>query len=299
MILVTGASGFVGRNVIREAQKERRPVRALVRSAQKAKLLIQAGAEVFYGDITDKASLGKAVAGVEAVINLVGIIKEKRGQTFEKVHVEGTKNLVEAAKKAGVKKFIHNSFIGAGPNPKSRYFTSKGESEEIVKKSGIPWTIFRCSYIYGPDDLIFNTIAKIIRRSPVFPIIGSGKYKLQPIYVSDLISCFFKSLEIEETSGKIYEAGGPEVFSYEEAIDLLMKTIKVKKPKVHLPVFPTKLGAKIGERLFPNPLISAPAIYALLQDYTGDIGLLEEDFGIAPISFKEGLKKCFPIERKR
>lgn len=295
MILVTGASGFVGRNVIRQTRAEERAVRALVRSPEKAKTLTAMGVEVFKGDVTDKASLEKAFAGAEALINLVGIIKEKgKDQTFKKVHLEGTQNLVEVAKKAGIKKIVHNSVIGAGSHPESRYFTTKREAERIIEESGIPYTIFRCSYIYGSDDLIFNTLVKIIRRLPLFPIIGSGEYKLQPIFVGDLITCFFRSLTKDDSSGKIYQAGGPEVLTYNEAVDLLMEQIKVKKPQAHLPVFLATLGIKLGEHLFSNPLISSASIYALLQDYTCDVTPLKEDFDIEPISFKEGLKKCFP-----
>src|SRR5574337_1864296 len=186
MILVTGGTGFVGSHLIRRLRKEGRSVRALVRNPEKARTLADLGAEVAPGDISDAVSLEKACAGAERVIHLVGIIQEAPGATFRGVHVEGTRNLLQAAKKAGVRHFFYQSALGTRAGAKSEYHRTKWQAEELVAASGIPFTILRPSLIYGPGDQFTLRLADIIKLSPVLPVIGSGASKIQPIYIDDV-----------------------------------------------------------------------------------------------------------------
>src|SRR3990172_2262039 len=192
MILVVCGTGFVGSHLIQRLRKGGLPVRAVVRSPRKAQALKDLGVEVVAGDIADKASLEAAAAGVERIIHLVGIIQEASGVTFRGVHVEGTRNLIEAAKKAGVRHFFYQSALGTRPGAKSEYHKTKWEAEELVRASGIPFTILRPSLIYGPGDLFTIRLSEMFKLSPVLPVIGSGKSKIQPIYIDDVVSCIQK-----------------------------------------------------------------------------------------------------------
>ena len=174
MILVTGGTGFVGGHLIRRLRRDALPVRALARHPDSAHALIDLGVEVVPGDIADKTTIEKAVEGIERVVHLVGIIQEAAGVTFRTVHVEGTRNMVEAARKAGVLHFFHQSALGTRPGAKSEYHRTKWEAEELVRKSGIPFTILRPSLIYGPGDGFTSRLSEVIRRAPVMPVIGSG-----------------------------------------------------------------------------------------------------------------------------
>ncbi len=194
MILVTGGTGFVGGHLIRRLRQEGLPVRALARHPDRAQALKDLGVEVVPGDIADKASLEKAAEGIERVIHLVGIIQEAPGVTFRSVHVEGTRNVVEAARTAGVLHFFHQSALGTRPGAKSEYHRTKWEAEELVRQSGIPHTILRTALIYGPGDKFTIKLSEILRLAPVMPVIGSGKSKVQPIYIDDVVSCIVKAM---------------------------------------------------------------------------------------------------------
>ncbi|HSQ78149.1 MAG TPA: NAD(P)H-binding protein, partial [Nitrospirota bacterium] len=167
MILIIGGTGFVGSNLVRRMRREGLRLRALVRNPDKAQALADLGVEAVPGDLSEKVSLEKAVVGVERVIHLVGIIQEAPGVTFKSVHVEGTRSLVEAARKAGVRHFFYQSALGVRPGAKSEYHKTKWQAEELVRASGIPYTILRPSLIYGPGDQFTLRLAEIIRQSPV------------------------------------------------------------------------------------------------------------------------------------
>ena len=165
-IAVTGATGFVGREVLKQARTAGFPVRAIVRERRAAE-----GVEQFHGNVIYRPSLEGAFDGVKCVIHLVGIINEYRENTFERVHTEATRNVLDAAKKAGVKRYIHMSALGARANARSRYHQTKWAAEELVRQSGLAWTIFRPSLIYGPGDISINVLSKIVRRAPFVPVL--------------------------------------------------------------------------------------------------------------------------------
>lgn len=291
MILVTGGTGFVGSHLIRRMQKEELSVRAMVRHPEKAEELRELGARLIVGDISDMTALEKATFGVERIIHLVGIIQEAPGATFNSVHVEGTRNLLQAAKKAGVKHFFYQSALGARPGAKSEYHKTKWMAEELVRESGIPYTILRPSLIYGPGDKFTLRLADVIKLSPVLPIIGSGKSKVQPIYIDDVVSCIVKAVTSDAFLNEIYEVGGPEQLTYEEVTREIAEAMGVNRPAVHMPMFFMKPMARVLESVLPKPPITTGQLIMLEEDNVCSLRDICDACGSAPIKFRDGLRK--------
>ncbi len=291
MILVTGGTGFVGRHLIRRMRKEDLSVRAMVRHPEKAEELRELGARLVVGDISDMAALEKATVGVDRIIHLVGIIQEAPGVTFQGVHVEGTRNLLQAAKKAGVKHFFYQSALGTRPGAKSEYHKTKWMAEELVRESGIPYTILRPSLIYGPGDQFTLRLADVIKLSPVLPVIGSGKSKVQPIYIDDVVDCIVKAVTSEAFLNEIYEVGGPEQLTYEEVTREIAEAMGATRPVVHMPMFFMKPMARVLESVLPKPPISTGQLIMLEEDNVCSLRDICDACGSAPIKFRDGLRK--------
>lgn len=291
MILVIGGTGFVGSHLVRRMRREGLPLRALVRNPDKAQALADLGVEAVPGDLSDKASLEKAVAGAERVIHLVGIIQEAHGVTFKGVHVEGTRTIVEAARKAGVRHFFYQSALGARPGAKSEYHKTKWHAEELVRASGIPYTILRPSLIYGPGDQFTLRLAEIIRQAPVLPIIGSGKSRIQPIAIDDVVSCIVKAVSSDAFLNESYEIGGPEQLTYEEVTRAIAEAMGIRRPAVHVPMLFMRSMARVLEAVLPKPPVTSDQLIMLNEDNVCSMRDLREVFGIEPTKFQEGLKK--------
>lgn len=291
MILVTGGTGFVGSHLIQRMRKEGLPVRAIARSSDKAQALKDLGVEVVKGDVSDKASLEQAAAGVERVIHLVGIIQESPGATFQSVHVDGTRNLLEAAKKNNARGFFYQSALGARPNAKSEYHKTKWEAEELVRASGIPYTILRPSLIYGSGDQFTIRLSEMIRLSPLLPIIGSGKSKLQPIFIDDVTTCILKAVTSDCCFNESYEIGGPDQLTYEEVTAAIAEALGIQRPKVHLPIFFMKSVAKALQAVRLKPPVTTDQLIMLQEDNVCGMRDIRDAFGVEPIKFQEGLRK--------
>ncbi|MCK9420545.1 MAG: complex I NDUFA9 subunit family protein [Nitrospirae bacterium] len=291
MILVTGGTGFVGRHLIKRLRQESIPVRAIVRDPGKAQALKDLGVDIVKGDLSDTASLEKAAMGVERVIHLVGIIQEGPGATFQGVHVDGTHNVIEAAKRAGVRHFFYQSALGTRPNANSEYHKTKWAAEELVRAGGIPYTILRPSLIYGPGDQFTLRLSEMIRLSPLLPVIGSGKSKIQPIFIDDVTACILKAVTSDCCLNEIYEIGGPDQLSYEEVTVAIADAMGVKRPALHLPLFFMKSMATVFEAVLPKAPVTTDQLIMLQEDTVCNMRDVRDAFSIDPIGFREGLKK--------
>ncbi len=291
MILVTGGTGFVGSNLIRRLRAGDIAVRALVRSPGKIQALKDIGVDVVEGDLSDKASLEKAAEGCERVVHLVGIIQETPAATFRAVHVEGTGNLLEAAKKAGVRHFFYQSALGTRPNAKSRYHKTKWEAEELVRAGTVPFTILRPSLIFGPGDQFTVRLSDMIRRSPVLPVVGSGKSRVQPIYIDDAVSCIVKAVASDSFLNEMYEIGGPDQLTYEEVTVAIADALGAYRPTVHMPLFLVRSATRLLESVLPAPPLTTDQLIMLEEDNVCSMRDIRDAFGVEPIKFREGLKK--------
>lgn len=289
-IFITGATGFIGGEIVLNLLGKGYQVRALARMPDKAKDLLPSGVELVKGDITRPEGLYDAVSGCDVIIHLVGIIFEKGKNRFEDVHYKGPVNIVTAAKQAKVKRFLHMSALGARPDAQSNYHKTKYKGEQCVIKSGLDYTVFRPSLVFGPKDKSINLFIRMARLMSIFPVIGSGKGRTQPVSVSDVARAFVSSIENRNTFGKVYELGGPDAMTYEEMFDLIMGVIGVKRKKLHIPVNLIRPMAALYD-LLQIPIISRDQLIMLEEDNTCDNSPAARDLGIRFKSLKEYLSE--------
>jgi NADH dehydrogenase len=255
VILVTGATGFVGSEILRRASLRGWRVRGLARHPDRAEALGRLPhVELFRGDVTDPGELDEAMEGVTSVIHLVGIIAAPDEQGFEKVHVGGTRAALEAASRAGVQRFVHMSALGVVEGRTvTPYFRSKWEAEEAVRASGLSATIFRPSTIFGKDSEFFALLAKMLRWSPgVLPLPGGGRQRLQPVWVGDVAECFLQAARMERSPEDVYDLCGPEVLELRDVVAALAVAVGRRAPViVPLPMKPLGVLAGLAEKIVP------------------------------------------------
>lgn len=284
----------MGRNIVSKLIQEGQQVRCLVRKTSNRKILESMSVEFYEGNILDLRSLEGALRGVEVVINLVGIIRElPPAVTFEKIHAEGTSNVVASSVRAGIKKFIQMSAMGTRPDARSRYHATKWLGELAVKSSGLPYVIFRPSIICGKDDEFVNMFAKLIRQTwplPFLGVIGPGQTRMQPIYVGDVAYCFAKAALDPNIVNKTYELGGPEKLTINEILDIIMKVLGAGRVKLHIPMTVAWSMAYLMEKTSSKPMLTREQLIMLQEDNTGDIMPMKKDFGLAPMQFEEAIK---------
>jgi NADH dehydrogenase len=272
LILVTGATGFIGAEVLRRASRRGWRVRGLARHPERAESLGRLpNVELFRGDVARPDELDEALQGVEAVIHLVGIILEKGSQTFEDVHVTGTRNVVEATRRAGIARYVHTSALGvvAGRDV-TDYYRTKWRAEEIVRESGLASTIFRPSLVYGRDDDFFNRLVRILGWSPVVPLPAGGRSRFQPVWVGDVAECFLQATRMARTPEPVYDVAGPEVMTLKEIVQALMEITGRRRPIVSMPVAPLRVAAAVLETALPAPPVTGDQLRMLSIDNVSD-----------------------------
>ncbi len=298
-VLVTGGTGFVGREVVRQLAAGGHQVCLLTRrpEARPARPAAGgAGLEAVVGDVTDPASLPRALGGCEAVVHLVGIISEVGAQTFERVHVEGTRHVVEAAARAGAVRFIHMSALGARAAAPARYHQTKWAAEEAVRQGGVPWTVLRPSIIYGPGDQFVNLFAKLSRWSPVVPVMGRGEGRLQPISVEAVAGCFVRALETPEAVGQTYDLCGSEVFTFVEVLESILAVTGRRRVRWHVPLGLARLlaaGLAWGcPRLLGRaPPLNRDQLLMLQEDNVGDPTAARRQLSLVTEPFRVGIAR--------
>ncbi|MFL5955578.1 MAG: complex I NDUFA9 subunit family protein [Gaiellaceae bacterium] len=247
-ILVTGGTGFVGPKIVHALRAQGREVRALVRRPERATQLAGWGAELVTGDVTDPASVRAAADGCTHVVHLVAIIKGKP-QDFHHVMTQGTKDVVAASKAAGIERFVLMSALGTSETTKDvvPYFTAKWAMEHEVKESGLEYTIFRPSFVFGRDGGVLPTFIKQVRYSPVVTVIGSGLQKLQPIWVEDVAEHFARGVDDPRAANRTFEVGGPDVVTWNELYLRIAKVLGKRRRLVHIPSSLARSGAQLAQ----------------------------------------------------
>jgi len=256
VILVTGGTGFVGSRIVHALRAQNRPVRCLVRDPARAGQLQAWGCELVEGDVADRASLDRAATGCEAVVHLVAIIQGKP-EDFDRVMTRGTQDLVAAAVDAGVGRFVLMSALGTSEATRelTPYYRSKWAMEQTVLGSGIEHVIFRPSFVFGRDGGVLPTFLRLVRYSPVTPVLGPGTQRLQPIWIDDVAAYFAAAIDSPAAAGRTFEIGGPDVVTWDELYSRIASVLGKRRAKLHLPFGLARLNAAVLETLpGPTPL---------------------------------------------
>ena len=293
-VTVFGGTGFIGRHLVALLrQGGGATVRLAARHPGQVKMAVEPAIapEIVQGDILDDVSVGAAITGADAVVNLVGILTETATQTYRAIHVEGARRVALAAQNHGVMRVIHMSALGASPTSPAISDRTKAEGEEAVRAAFPQATIVRPSLTYGEDDHFFSRFAALIRSSPVLPLIGGGTTKFQPVFVGDMAAGLLELLRRSDTAGKTYEFGGPQVYSFKALLELLLAALTRQRILLPIPFPVAEMQAGLLE-LLPNPsltrdqvrLLKTDKVVSNLEPTLGDLGVqpqpLEEFFAV-------------------
>ena len=292
-VFVTGATGFVGHAVLQRLCTLGHVVRCLVRRGSEGHLRGLGAIARIEGDVLARPGLEEGMAGCDAVIHLVGIIREHPAAnvTFERVHVEGTRNVLEAARAAGVRRYVHMSALGTRRGAASRYHQTKWAAEEAVRASGLAWTIFRPSIIYGRGDGLVTMLASMVRRLPLVPVIGSGRQRIQPIPVEQVAAGFAGALEQPATIKQTYEVGGPEAVTMLELLDLIGRALGRRRVRrVHVPL---GVMTPLARLLHPLPgfPVTPDQLLMLGEDSVCEPRPFFDAFQLEPMRLAAGLER--------
>jgi NADH dehydrogenase len=290
VVTIFGGSGFIGRYLVQRLARHGWIIRVAVRHPDRALFLKPMGA---VGQITPiaanlrhEASVAAAVAGADAVVNLVGVLYERRPQSFAAVHVEGAGRVARAAHAAGARRYVHMSALGADPASPASYGRSKAAGEAAVRAAFPDAAIARPSVVFGPEDDFFNRFAGLARYSPALPLIGGGTTRFQPVYVGDVADALARLVEDSATAGKTYELGGPGTYSFRELLEYLLREIGRRRLLVPLPFALAKLQAAFLEWL-PRPPLTRDQVRLLGRDNVVSPGALTlADLGIHPTALE-------------
>jgi NADH dehydrogenase len=301
LVTVFGASGFVGRHIVRALAKEEWRIRAATRRPNLANFLTPAGhvgqIQLVKANVNDDESVARAVAGAKAVINLTGVLSGSGEQGFESINADAARRIGRCAREAGVESVVHLSAIGADPNADSGYAQSKGCGERFLREEFPDATILRPSLIFGPEDQFFNKFAALARYAPVLPLIGGGNSRFQPVYVADVAAAVVKALTLGEARGETYEIGGPKTYSFKELLQFTLRETGRRNLLMPVPFFAASVMAialtaaraapELVRQIFkvpsPPPLLTLDQVRMLRTDNVVASGAKSlADLGIEP-----------------
>lgn len=303
LITVFGGSGFIGRYLVQRLARRGWQIRVAVRHPAQALFLKPLGD---VGQITPvpaslrhEGSIRAAVAGSDAVVNLVGILYQRGRQGFAEIHAEGARRVAEAARAAGAERLVQMSALGADPSSPSDYARSKAAGEAAAAAAFPGASIVRPSVVFGPEDGFFNRFAALARYSPVLPLIGGGYTRFQPVYVGDVADALLRIVEDPACAGRTYELGGPQVYSFRELMELTLETTCRDRWLIPVPFWLASLQATfLG--LLPSPPLTRDQVRLLQRDNVvspGAPGLAE--LGIAPTAAEVIIPTYLDIYRRR
>jgi NADH dehydrogenase len=291
MILVTGGTGFIGKVLVRNLVENGYPVRTLIRpSSQTPNLPRGVPVEVALSSLNDERSLRAAMVGVDVVYHLAGVERGSAYESLEEVDMQGTRSVVEAAVDAGVDRFFYVSHLGADRASAYAVIRAKGIAEEFIRRSGIDYTILRSAVVYGPSDGFTTGLARLLHGLPsIFLVPGDGKTLLQPLWVEDLATCLAWALDDDTTRNETYEVGGPEYFTFNQVVEMVMQAVGVRRRLVRTrPPYLRSLTV-ILESIFPGLPSSIYWLDYLAINRTCALDIVPRAFNLMPARMPQRL----------
>jgi uncharacterized protein YbjT (DUF2867 family) len=290
-ITIFGGTGFIGRHLVPMLVRSGETVRLAVRHPGRVQITIEPpqAPELIQADVLDDVAVGAAIAGTDAVVNLVGILTQTTTQTYRAIHVEGARQIALAAQRHGVMRLIHVSALGASLTSPAISDRTKAEGEQAVRAVFPQATIVRPSLTFGEDDHFFTRFAAMIRSSPVLPLIGGGTTKFQPVFVGDMTAGLLELLKRSETADKTYEFGGAQVYSFKVLLELLLMALNRRRALIPIPFALAEMQAGLLE-LLPNPPLTLDQVRLLKTDkVVSGVEPTLGDLGVQPRPLEEFL----------
>jgi uncharacterized protein YbjT (DUF2867 family) len=286
-VTVFGGTGFVGRRVVRHLSGSAATVRIASRHPARAE---GDNVEQIVADAHDERSVEAAIVGADGVVNAISLYVEHGRDTFHSVHVEAAARIAGVARRAGIKRFVHLSGIGADAASPSPYIRSRGEGEAAVQAAFPGAVIIRPAVMFAPDDAFLTTILRLLRTLPAYPLFGDGRTRLQPVYVDDVAAALAQVLRQTQRPYPIYELAGPRVYSYEELLRTIAHTAGLRPVLVRIPFAIWDAVAGLA-KILPHPPLTRNQVELMQIDTTASdnrpgFGLL----AISPRSLEEELK---------
>jgi uncharacterized protein YbjT (DUF2867 family) len=300
IVTVFGGAGFLGRRIVRHLRDREFPVRIASRHPDQGHSQLGRNdpqLRSVYADIHDERSVADALAGAYAVVNTVSLYVEHGQETFHSVHVESAQRVAAQAHRAGVKRLVHISGIGADPASQSRYIRTRGEGELVVAAAFADAHIIRPAVMFGPDDAFLTTILNLLRRLPIYPMFGRGLMRLQPAHVEDVAEAIARIIERAEAQPGIFECGGPRAYSYEEIVRIVARQAGLAPILIPIPFAVWRALAWASE-ILPDPLLTRNQVELMEIDTVSSPempGFVE--LGISPRSVETMLQEMLPKYR--
>ncbi len=296
MLLITGSTGYIGQHLVRRLVADGEQPRLLVRDPQKAaRLFPGATLAIVQGDTGNRVALAEAVRGIDTIVHAAFMTadrKEGPGNRYEETNVQGTANLLQAARDAGVKRVIEISGLGTRPDRPGSYMQGRYLAEQMLKESGLDWTIIQPSVLFGKGAPFLKGLADLVSNSPIVPLIGGGKIMFQPIYVEDVVEIICRVLtDPQQSSHQTYTIGGPEYYSFTQIVDALMHTLHKARLKAPAPRPLVGVGAAVMEAVLPKPPLTRAALTLFSFDNTTELQGVERQFGFVPMSLRQFLQE--------
>jgi uncharacterized protein YbjT (DUF2867 family) len=290
-VTVFGGTGFLGRRIVKRLTREGATLRVAVRHPSRvntlAKLVASGRAVAVAADVRDPSTVAEAIAGSESVVNAVSAYVEKGGVTYTAVHVDGAGNIATACREKNVARLVHISGIGANPASQSRYIRARGLGELAVQKTFPPATVLRPSVMFAVDEGLLGVLEQLVRSTPIIPLIGGGRTRLQPVHVDDVAEAVYQSLRNPVAVGKTYELGGPETHTIREILDLVLARKGRSRRFVFIPFALASPLARVLER-FPGAPLTVAQVDLLRDDSVlGTDTLGFDELGITPQKLRD------------